>query len=94
MTVSVGYLSQEPPEYKSGLLTTIMEVLVRIHVAVGTDLEIPHAKGRRISCVKLILDWVFDWRLELLTALTYDSRLHLIIAPSLMSTLYRSLYTD
>jgi hypothetical protein len=32
-----------------------------------------------------------DWRLDLLTTLTHDSWLHLIIAPSLISTLYKSL---
>jgi hypothetical protein len=32
-----------------------------------------------------------DWRLDLLTSLTHDSWLHLIIAPSLISTLYKAL---
>jgi hypothetical protein len=31
------------------------------------------------------------WRLDFLTTLTHDSRLHLIITPSLISTLYKSL---
>jgi hypothetical protein len=34
---------------------------------------------------------VLDWRLDLLTILTHDSWLHLIIAPSFISTLYSSL---
>jgi hypothetical protein len=36
------------------------------------------------------LDGVLVWRLNLLTTLTHDSWLHLIIAPSLISTLYES----
>jgi hypothetical protein len=37
------------------------------------------------------LDGVLDWILGLLTTLTHNSLLHLIIAPSLISTLYSSL---
>jgi hypothetical protein len=39
----------------------------------------------------VIIDGVLDWRLDLLTTLTHDSRFHLIITPSLVSTLYKSL---
>jgi hypothetical protein len=35
--------------------------------------------------------WGFDWWLDLLTTLTHDSLLHLIIVPSLISTLYKLL---
>jgi hypothetical protein len=34
---------------------------------------------------------VLNWKLDLLTTLTHDSRLHLIIAPTLMSTIYKLL---
>jgi hypothetical protein len=37
------------------------------------------------------VDWVLDWRLDLLTTLTHYSWLHLIIVPSLISTIYKSL---
>jgi hypothetical protein len=39
----------------------------------------------------LTIDGVLDRRLDLLTTLTRDSWLHLIIGPSLISTLYKSL---
>jgi hypothetical protein len=37
------------------------------------------------------IDGILDWRLDLLTTLTHDSWLHLIIAPWLISTLYKLL---
>jgi hypothetical protein len=45
----------------------------------------------QVSRVRVSLDGVLDWILDLLTTLTHNSYLHLIIAPSLISTLYKSL---
>jgi hypothetical protein len=39
----------------------------------------------------VIVDGVLNWRLDLLTTITQHSWLHLFIAPSLTSTLYKSL---
>jgi hypothetical protein len=44
-----------------------------------------------LSRVWVTIDGVLDWILDLLTTLTCNSWLHLIIAPSLISTLYSSL---
>jgi hypothetical protein len=44
-----------------------------------------------LTRVWVTLDWVLDWILDLLTTLTPNSWLHLIIVPSLISTLYKSL---
>jgi hypothetical protein len=44
-----------------------------------------------LSRVRVTLDGVLDWRLDLLTTLTHDSWQHLIIARSLISTFYKSL---
>jgi hypothetical protein len=44
-----------------------------------------------LSRITVTLDGVLDLRLDLLTTLTHDSWLHLIIAPSLIFTLYKSL---
>jgi hypothetical protein len=41
--------------------------------------------------MSVTLDGIFDWMLDLLTTLTHNSWLHLIIAPALISTLYKSL---
>jgi hypothetical protein len=42
-------------------------------------------------CMSVTLDGVVDWTLDLLATLTHDSSLHLVITPSLISTLYKSL---
>jgi hypothetical protein len=44
-----------------------------------------------LSRVWVDIDGVLDWWLDLLTILTHDSCLYLIIAPSPSSTLYKSL---
>jgi hypothetical protein len=44
-----------------------------------------------MSHVRVTINGVLDWRLDLLTTLINDSWLHLIIAPLLISTLYKSL---
>jgi hypothetical protein len=44
-----------------------------------------------LSRVRVVLDGVLYLILDLLTTLTHNSQLHLIMAPSLISTLYRSL---
>jgi hypothetical protein len=43
-----------------------------------------------LSHVCVNTDRVLDWILDLLPTLTHDSQLHLIIASSLISTLYKS----
>jgi hypothetical protein len=44
-----------------------------------------------LPCARVTLDVVLDRKLDLLTTLRHDTWLHLIVAPSLISTLHKSL---
>jgi hypothetical protein len=55
--------------------------------------RIIHDQNLRLVVIlsRVTLDGVLDWILDLLTTLTYHLWLHLIIAPLLISTIYKSL---
>jgi hypothetical protein len=63
------------------------------HNSDDNNLNTIHAKWALYISWRLCvtLNRVFDWKLGLLTTLTHDSWLHLIIVPLLISTLYKSL---
>jgi hypothetical protein len=52
---------------------------------------LPSSSSTVLSRVRVTIDAVLDWRLDLLTTLTHDSWLHLLMPSSLIFTVYKSL---